>query len=297
MPVAAPLLCSHHAADRLAAAVAARAAPVCVGLDPVMERLPADLQAGPGVSAAERCTRLAEFCTGVLEEAAPFVPCVKMQSACFERHGDAGIAALHDIFRAAKALGYVTILDGKRGDIGISADHYAAAAQMCGADWVTASPFLGREAIDPFVRLGIGVFALVRTSNPSGDELQRLRLADGRSVAEATADAVRLWGAETAGTEGIPLVGAVVGATRSGEAGALRARLGNAFMLVPGFGAQGGGIDDVLPCFLTAGRGAVVTASRSVIYAAPGAGERWRDAVRRAAEQLAESLGKATGLQ
>ena len=250
-----------------------------------------------GTSEGTGARRIGTFCLEVLEAVAPHVPCIKVQSACFERYGWQGIAALEQVMRSARNLGLVTILDAKRGDIGISSEHYAAAAAHLRADWVTASPYAGREAIDPFVRRGIGVFALVRTSNPSGDELQMLELADGRSVAEAAADCVRAWGEATTGASGIPLVGAVVGATRREEAGALRALLGQAMILVPGFGAQGGGMDDVLPCFLPGGRGAIVTASRSVIYAEPREDETRMQAVARAAAQLAAEIGKGTGLR
>jgi len=286
-----------HAADRLAEAIRGRAAPVCVGLDPVLSRLPGVLRGGDDLSPREAADRLHRFCEGVLEAIAPHVPCIKAQSACFERFGAAGVAVLEGVMERASQLGLITILDAKRGDIGISADHYAAAAAHLRAHWATVSPYLGREAVDPFVRQGIGVFALVRTSNPSGDELQRLPLGDGRSVAEATADCVRGWGEGTAGSGEVPLVGAVVGATRRDEAAALRARLGSAFILVPGYGAQGGGVTDVLPCFLPGGRGAVVTASRSVIYAEPAPGEAFTKAVARAAEQFARELGEATGLR
>jgi len=148
----------------------------------------------------------------------------------------------------------------------------------------------------PFLGAGHGAFALVRTSNPSGDAVQSLRLADGRTVAEAVADLVAACGAERCGTSGFSALGAVVGATKPADAAALRGRMPRQMFLVPGYGAQGGGIDDVLPCFRPDGRGALVTASRSVIYAFDPADRQWVDAVRRAADALRRELAAGLGV-
>ncbi|MFM9170683.1 MAG: orotidine-5'-phosphate decarboxylase [Phycisphaerales bacterium] len=149
----------------------------------------------------------------------------------------------------------------------------------------------------PFLAPGHGAFALVRTSNPSGDVLQSLRLADGRTVSEAVADLVAAAGATNVGAGGFSALGAVVGATKRADAAALRARMPAQLFLVPGYGAQGGGVDDVLPCFHADGRGAIVTASRSVIYAFD-AGERdWTGAVRRAAERFRDEISAGLGVR
>jgi orotidine-5'-phosphate decarboxylase len=191
---------------------------------------------------------------------------------------------------------FEVILDFKRGDIGISADHYAASARgPMPSDWTTVSAYLGTDGILPFVGAERGAFALVRTSNPSGDAIQSLRLADGRTVAESVADLVASAGEATVGACGFSNLGAVVGATKRADAAALRDRMPRQLFLVPGFGAQGGGVDDVLPCFRADGRGALVTASRSVIYAF-GAGDRdWRTSIRRGAEELRSQVASGLG--
>ena len=284
-----------HAADRLLSRIESAGAPVCVGLDPVAERMPAELRPAAGDAAAAAAVEA--FSRGVLDAVAGVVPAVKVQAACFERHGPDGVAALARVLGHARAAGaFEVILDFKRGDIGISAEHYAASAQgPLPAGWTTVSAYLGTDGILPFVSGDRGAFALVRTSNPSGDALQSLRLADGRTVAEAVGDLVAAAGAATVGAAGFSNLGAVVGATKRADAAALRARMPAQVFLVPGFGAQGGCVDDVLPCFRGDGRGALVTASRSVIYAF-GPGDRdWRACVRRAAEDLRTQVAAGLG--
>lgn len=288
---------TDHPADRLLAAFDRIGAPVCVGLDPVMDRLPAALRAHPPAVAIE------QFSLGVLEAIADDVGCVKIQSACYERFGAEGMAALHRVALEAKERGFEVILDAKRGDIGISAEHYAAASAAHHADWTTVSPYLGSDGILPFLAAAQatsaraprgGAFALVRTSNPSGDRLQSLRLADGRTIAEAVADLVVEIGRGSLGRSGFSSLGAVVGATKREDAAALRTRMPEQIFLVPGYGAQGGGVDDVLPCFRSDGRGAIVTASRSVLYPTPGGGD-WRADVRRAASEFRREIRSGLG--
>ena len=275
-----------HPGDALAWWVRTRGGPACIGLDPVLERLP------PGVAGATPVERIQAWCLQVLDAVEPAAAAVKFQSACFERWGSAGVAALERCLQAARGR-FLVILDWKRGDIGISSEHYAAAAASAGCDFVTASPYLGRDAHDPFLKAGIGVFALVRTSNATGDAVQSPRLADGRSVAELVGDEVSMLGVAHRGQSGWSSLGAVVGATKASDARALRGRMPHTPFLVPGFGAQGGGLDDAMACFDASGQGALITASRSVIYAhetSPGA---WRDAVAEAARALRDQLAEA----
>jgi orotidine-5'-phosphate decarboxylase len=285
---------SSHPADRLLAAFDRIGAPICVGLDPVLERLPAELAPASGDDAA-RADAILRFSLGVLQAIAPFVGCVKFQSACYERYGEHGVRALHEASGVAHGRGFQVILDAKRGDIGVTAEHYAAAALRTRADWTTLSGYLGRDALDPFLAAGHGAFVLVRTSNPSGDAVQSLRLADGRTVAEAMADLVAGLGAERIGACGFSAVGAVVGATKVEDAAALRQRMPRQIFLVPGYGAQGGGVDDVLPCFRSDGRGAIVTASRSVLYPSTPPGTSWSAAIERAAERFHREIRAGLG--
>lgn len=286
-----------HPADRLLASIEAAGAPTCVGLDPVAEKLPAPLRPTVGDDAA--AVAIEAFSTGVIDAVAGIAPAVKVQAACFERHGPAGFAALaRTLAHASRVPNLEVILDFKRGDIGISADHYAASARgPLRAGWTTVSAYLGTDSLLPFLAPGHGAFALVRTSNPSGDAVQSMRLADGRTVAEMVADLVAAAGAATVGASGFSALGAVVGATKRSDAAALRGRMPQQLFLVPGFGAQGGGVDDVLPCFRTDGRGALVTASRSVIYAFEPGDRDWAGAVRRAAEELRTQIGSAVGVR
>ncbi len=285
----------HHPADRLLDRVRAVGSPTCVGLDPVLERIPEPCRAGAGspVEGVER------FCRGVIEAIAGRVPACKFQSACFERHGADGVALLDRLCALAMERELHVILDFKRGDIGISAAHYAASADgRC--DWLTANPYLGVDGLEPFIRptasgRRLGAFALVRTSNPGGDAIQSLRLEDGRTVAQSVADLVAEAGEACLGGSGYSALGAVVGATKAGDAVELRRRMPRQIFLVPGFGAQGGGIDDVLACFNPDGLGALVTASRSVIYAFEDGVGDWQAAVEAAATEFSRLLAAEVG--
>ena len=258
--------------------------PVCVGLDPVAEKLPSALASKPMATALEA------FGVGVIKAIAGIVPCVKIQSACYERYGSDGMRALAATLAAARECNLVTILDGKRGDIGISAEHYAAAMfNEYGADWATVNGYLGMDGVTPFLARG-GAFALVRTSNPGSDALQALRTAAGSTIAETVADLVAATGHAHLGTCGFSALGAVVGATKSNEAASLRARMPEQIFLVPGFGAQGGTVADILPCFHEDGRGALITASRSVIFAPASDPTQWTSAIARAAESFAREV-------
>lgn len=286
-----------HFADTLAQAIDRCGAPACVGLDPVIEKIPRAALDATAREGGDDVEALGDFCIGVLHATRDAgVGVVKPQSACFERHGSRGFAQLERVVAEAHRLGLLVILDAKRGDIGVSAQHYAAwAFDHLDAHAVTVSPYLGPDAVEPFVRDGRGVFVLVRTSNPDSDAVQSPRLADGRSVAELMADTVRTLGEHRRGGRGLSDVGAVVGATKAAEAAALRERMPDQFFLVPGFGAQGGTIDDVRRMTREGARtpgelGVVVNASRSVIYAAPEPGEPWQSAVRSAAEALVRDL-------
>jgi orotidine-5'-phosphate decarboxylase len=293
---AATTAISAHPADRLLQTFERVGAPICVGLDPVFEKLPATFRGSAEPQSKVEAIRL--FALGVLEAIEPFVGCVKIQSACFERFGWPGVSAMEDVAAAARARSMIVIYDAKRGDIGVTAEHYAACSGHLGADWTTLNSYLGVDAIEPFLQAARGAFALVRTSNPSGDALQSLRLADGRTVAEAVADAIAALGGRYLGQHGFSALGAVVGATKRADAAALRSRMPKQIFLVPGYGAQGGGVDDVLPCFHGDGSGAIVTASRSILYpdsSAPAGGD-WRAPIARAAEAFRREIRSGLGL-
>lgn len=197
---------------------------------------------------------------------------------------------LAETMAAARETGLVTILDSKRGDIGISAEHYSSA--MYGeyvADWATVNAYLGMDGITPFLARG-GAFALVRTSNPGSDALQSIQTVHGISIAETVAKMVAETGQTHIGVRGFSSLGAVVGATKAREAASLRSLMPQQIFLVPGFGAQGGTVEDVRPCFHTDGRGAIVTASRSVLYATSDNPADWISPIQRAAESFSGEI-------
>jgi orotidine-5'-phosphate decarboxylase len=287
-------------ADRLARAMDETRSIACVGLDPVIDKLPPGARAGRSDVDA-----INAFCEGVLGAVAGVVPVVKFQSACFERYGAPGIAHLHALIAKAKSMGLLVLLDAKRGDIGITAEHYAHAAfHTAGADALTVSPYLGADTIEPFLKVGgasKGLFVLVRTSNPGSDAVQNLPLADGRTVAVAMAQMVAEIGRKSIGGNSLSSIGAVVGATKAADAQQLRQAMPDQIFLVPGYGAQGGTADDIRPMLRPgrgvlksrfSDRGVLVTASRSVIY--PGVESRsgisWTENIRTAAENLNRDL-------
>lgn len=267
---------------------------MCVGIDPVVGRLPAALRPADE-SAARAVESIVAFTLDLLDAVTPHVGCVKIQSACFERYRAQGAAGLQKVLAAAADHGLQVILDAKRGDISLSAEHYAAAAfdpaqGSARPDWITINSYLGADGIKPFLRSGFGAFALVRTSNPGSDAVQARRLTDGRTVAELVAALVADIGSNAVGRQGYSALGAVVAATKADEAAALRALMPQQIFLVPGFGAQGGTAADVRPCFDQAGRGAVVTASRSVIYAFEPDQPDWARSVSDAAAAFAREV-------
>ncbi len=288
-----PHATSFHAADFLVHRIEVTGAATCVGLDPVIEKLPRELVPRDSNNAAECAQSIETFSCAVIDAVAADTAAVKIQAACFERYGPLGYAALWRVLAAARASGLAVVLDFKRGDIGISAEHYAASARSSGAHWTTISAYLGADGILPFLAQGHGAFALVRTSNPSGDALQAQVLQDGSTVAERVASLVDELGRASIGARGFSNLGAVVGATKRAEIAALRERMPATIFLVPGYGAQGGTADDVRACFTGNSQGALITASRSVIYPSGGAsaaGASWQQQIRDAARVFADEI-------
>jgi orotidine-5'-phosphate decarboxylase len=278
--------------DRLEAARRARRTTLCVGIDPRLEQLPAHLKGGD----VERA--LTRFALEVLEITAPHAACFKPQIAFFEAHGLAGLRAYAALLREARAKKLLVIADVKRGDIGTTAEAYASGHLAPGgdleADALTLNPWMGRDALAPFVKQaaahGKGLYVLVRTSNPGASDLQDQALADGSRVFERAADLVASLGApHVSAATGLSAVGAVVGATGPKASAELRARLPATPFLVPGYGAQGATAQDVAVCYRSDGSGAVINASRSIVHP-PGAESDWRGAVERAAKAAREDL-------
>jgi orotidine-5'-phosphate decarboxylase len=194
---------------------------------------------------------------------------VKPQSAFFEARGWEGVRAFENVCAYARGAGLLVIADVKRGDIGTTAQAYVDAVRPH-ADAATVNPYLGGDALQPFLeacRDGFGIFVLVKTSNPGSGDVQDAPLADGRRVWELVAERVAQWGREA------PSVGAVVGATYPDELATARALLPHAPFLLPGVGAQGATVADCAPAFTGP---ALVSSSRTVIFADDPAAEAKR---------------------
>jgi len=312
---------SNHFADRLIEAIKKKGNPICVGLDPRLDQIPkfivnkflADGDLSPLQVVANS---ILTFNKGIIDAVTDIVPVVKPQIAFYEIYGAEGIWAYQETIKYAKSKGLLTIADAKRNDIGSTAVAYARSflgevemfkdseneviVPVFDADSVTINSYLGWDGVKPFVeeadKYDNGVFTLVKTSNPSGGDIQDLKMDDGRTVYEIMGHYVDSWGADFVGKSGYSLLGAVVGATYPSEAKKLRQIMPNAIFLVPGYGAQGGGAEDVKPCFNSDGLGAIVNSSRGIIFAykkMDGFEEAaFAEAARVAALEMKEDLGK-----
>lgn len=294
-------------ADRLIEAVRRCGNPVLVGLDPRVESLPRGLQPSDPKNPIEVANCYGRFCCRVIEVVAPLVPIVKPQAAFFEQLGPHGMSALRNVIDYARRRGLLVILDGKRNDIGSTAEAYAAGylgppeLSAWGADSLTISPYLGGDSLEPFVQVardrGAGVFVLVKTSNPGGGLFQDLIVADGEPLHRHVARHVESLAADSQGAGGYGAVGAVVGATYPRQLAELRSLMPHAWFLVPGFGAQGGTAADVAAAFDDSGLGAVVNNSRGIIFAHSSkeyrekfGDSRWQEAVEAATVEMIEQL-------
>ncbi len=302
-----------HFADRLIAAVRRVGNPVVVGIDPRPEDLPPgflDRFAGdrPGVAEALRV-----FGCGVVDVVSASVPAVKFQSAFYEAIGPEGVAALHATTGYATQRGLIVLVDGKRNDIGSSAEAYARAylgkVAIGGrfeppwqADALTINPYLGSDGILPFAKVAAredkGAFVLVRTSNASAIEFQDL-VADGRPLYRHVAERLAQWAAPFRGTSGYSLLGAVVGATYPAQLAELREALPGVLFLVPGYGTQGGTAADTAAAFDAEGLGAIINNSRGLTFAyrLPAFarfGADWQAAIDEAVRAMADDLAANT---
>ncbi len=251
-------------ADRLAEVSRSKKSLAILGVDPQL-----DGPEGPGVPARYTLTK---FCCEIIEACEKSIVAVKPQLAFFEARGLEGMRALAEVLRFARGRGLITIADAKRGDIGSTSAAYAEAFLGDGdfsSDAITINPYLGADAIMPFVnriRAGRGVLVLVKNSNPSSGEFQDLE-ASGKPLWEAVAGRVRGWGDDFIGKSGLSSVGAVVGATYPRHAKRARELMPNSIILVPGYGAQGGTAQDAVASARADGSGIIVNSSRGLMYA------------------------------
>jgi len=289
-------------ADRLIEAVRAKGAPFCAGLDPMPEQIP-KLFGETGSIAA-----LQGFCAAIIPLAARYAAVLKPQLGFFEPYGAEGFGAALESVAQAQNAGLVVLLDAKRGDIGSTAEGYARAClgpkPGFDADCVTINPYLGRDSIEPFLKLAErnakGVAVLVRTSNPGARDLQDL-VVDGAPLWRRTAEMIAPLAERLRGASGWSGLMAVAGATWPQEARALREALPHALFLVPGYGAQGAGAADAVAGFIKGAggklEGGVVSSSRAVLYPRGAAEARtladWRAAIESAMAASARELAAA----
>jgi orotidine-5'-phosphate decarboxylase len=294
-----------HFADRLTDAIHRKSTCLSVGLDPRWRDLPQALRTKHNQETlASVAEAFEEFCIRVIDLVAPLVPVVKPQSAFFELAGPAGMAALQNVLNHARAAGLMTILDGKRNDIASTAEAYADAAftgldiagrtlPVWDADALTVNPYLGREAVEPFLRSarrsGRGVFILVRTSNPGAGQFQDLP-CEGDPLYLHVARAAGAWTRENLGDCGFGDVAAVVGATRPEELSRVRAELPDVYLLLPGLGAQGATAADTAPAFRADGLGVIVNSARAITFCYDSADPDWEKAIVKAARSNIAAL-------
>jgi orotidine-5'-phosphate decarboxylase len=282
--------------DRLASAVEQKRTQLVVGLDPRPDLIPVELR-----------DDVPRFCRGIIDAVAPHAVAVKPQSAFFEALGSQGAAALEEVCAYARSAGLLVILDAKRGDIGSTARAYAAAyleprseGERPLADAMTVNPYLGRDSVEPYLaacrRYGVGIFCVVKTSNPGGAEVQDLALSDGRPLWQHVALLVREWGEDLVGERGLSSVGAVIGATHPRAVGEARRLLPRSVLLLPGVGAQGASPADVARAFTSGPSSALVNVSRSVMYAyRQGDQADWRAAAGGEAARVKSEVWTASG--
>lgn len=259
-------------------------APVVVGLDPMMNYIPSHIQEEAfeqyGETLKGAASAIWEYNKGIIDETADLIPAVKPQIAMYEQFGIEGLIAYNKTCEYAKSKNLVVIGDIKRGDIGSTSAAYATGhlghvavgskkyTGFC-EDFVTVNPYLGTDGVKPFVDVckeeNKGIFVLVKTSNPSSGEFQD-QLVNGVPLYELVAKKVVEWGSDSM-EAGYSNVGCVVGATYPEMGKTLRKLMPNTYILVPGYGAQGGKAADLVHYFNSDGLGAIVNSSRGIIAA------------------------------
>jgi orotidine-5'-phosphate decarboxylase len=250
-----------------------------VGLDPRLDYVPSfirEVSSEQSKSVAEGVANaFFTYNKELIDNIYDLVPAVKPQIAFYEQYGLEGLKCFKQTCDYAASKGLVVISDVKRGDIGSTAEAYSEAflgnkEYSMNTDFITVNPYLGTDSLEPFIKHCSenekGMFVLVKTSNKSSGDLQDL-VSNGKTIYEHVADIVVRLGAPYIGSSNYNFVGAVVGATYKEEAAKLRSIMSNTYFLVPGYGAQGGTAEDVVPCFNQDGLGAIVNSSRGIIAA------------------------------
>ena len=305
--------------NKLVAQIKKTGAPIVVGLDPMMKFIPEHIKEKAFAELGETLEGAAEaiwqYNKAIVDAIHDLVPAVKPQIAMYEQFGLPGLSAFYKTVQYCKEKGLIVIGDIKRGDIGSTSEAYAVGhlgKVQVGSksyygfdeDFVTVNPYLGSDGVNPFIKVckeeKKGIFVLVKTSNPSSGEFQDRQIADAgnRPLYEVVGEQVAKWG-ETHMGDTYSFVGAVVGATYPEMGKVLRKIMPKSYILVPGYGAQGGKGADLVHFFNEDGLGAIVNSSRGIIaayqqekYARFGA-ENFADASRAAVLDMKEDIEQA----
>ena len=304
--------------NRLIANIKRTNAPIVVGLDPMMQFVPEYIKAANFAEYGETLEGAAEavwqYNKGIIDAVCDLIPAVKPQIAMYEQFGIPGLVVFKRTVDYCKEKGLIVIGDVKRGDIGSTAEAYAAghlgkvqvgsrSYYSFDEDFITVNPYLGSDGVKPFMKVCAeekkGIFVLVKTSNPSSGEFQD-RLIDGKPLYEHVGEQVAAWSADCMPEEGdYSYVGAVIGATYPEQGRIMRKVMPGSFILVPGYGAQGGKGEDLVHFFNEDGLGAIVNSSRGIIaayrqeqYAQYGE-QNYADASRAAVIAMKEDIASA----
>lgn len=303
----------RYISDILIEKIIERKSPVVVGLDPDFEKMPKEITLKYlekyGVTLKAVSESIMAFNKGIIDAIYDLVPAVKPQIAFYEQYGIEGLIAYKWTCDYAKEKGLIVIADVKRGDIGSTSQAYANAylghvqvgsekISAFESDYATVNPYLGDDCLVPFVTYAAqaakGIFVLVKTSNATSSQIQDLKVnGTDETVYDQVADMVNHWNNQVVGDSGYSPIGAVVGATYPEELITLRSKMPKAIFLVPGYGAQGGGGDDVVGAFNADGLGAIVNSSRGILYAYLKCDLGYAEAAREATQSMIADINDA----
>lgn len=303
-------------ADKLIERIIATKNPSVIGLDPDLRKIPSCYKSKSTCNddlLAATADMIVEYNKDIIDTIHDLIPAVKPQMAFYEQYGSWGVNAFERTVEYAHKRGLLVIEDGKRNDIGNTAFAYANGhlgqvevlngenMSSFDTDFLTVSPFLGSEGLIPFINVcekyDKGVFVLVKTSNSSAGEIQDSFRENGQTVSQTLASFISSYAETTVGQKGYSGIGAVVGATYPSDAVDLRKRMPKSIFLVPGYGAQGGSAEDIVPCFNNDGLGAIVNSSRGILYSHMSEEERrictkaqYLDSVRAATKIMQDNI-------
>ena len=267
--------------------------PTVIGLDPRYELLPECILRKYPNTVDGVAKAILEYNKAIIDEIYDIIPAVKPQLAFYEMFGIPGLVTFEETCKYAKSKGMIVIADAKRGDIGSTAQGYSNAylgktkvgekeESIFDIDFLTVNPYMGTDCIKPFIedckKYNKGIFILVKTSNPSSGELQDVKIDGVEEVYIKVAKLVEKWGEELIGKNGYSSIAAVVGATYPHQLSEIRKIAKHTFLLIPGYGAQGGKVQDIMLGFDKNGIGGIINASRSLMCAYKS--ELWKDKFR-----------------